>query len=57
MTTPRGAGDESGQAPAYARTELELLDDLIADYEADHGPVPDELVEEATRDWPDHEGG
>jgi hypothetical protein len=34
---------------------LDLLDDLIADFEAEHGPVPDELVEEAMREWPDYE--
>ncbi len=34
---------------------LDLLDDLIADFEAEYGPVPDELVEEAMREWPDYE--
>jgi len=34
---------------------LDLLDDLIADFEAEYGPVPDELVEEAMREWPDYD--
>jgi hypothetical protein len=34
---------------------LDLLDDLIAEWEAEHGPVPEELVEEAMREWPDYE--
>jgi hypothetical protein len=35
---------------------LDLLDDLIADFEAKYGPIPDELVEEAMREWPDYPG-
>lgn len=34
---------------------LDLLDDLIAEFEAEYGPVPEELVEEAMRAWPDYE--
>jgi hypothetical protein len=34
---------------------LDLLDDLIADFEAEHGPVPEELVQKAMREWPDYE--
>ena len=34
---------------------LDLLDDLIAEFEAEYGPVPEELVEEAMREWPDYE--
>ena len=34
---------------------LDLMDDLIAEFEAEHGPVPEELVEEAMREWPDYE--
>ena len=35
--------------------KLDLMDDLIAEFEAEHGPVPEELVEEAMREWPDYE--
>jgi hypothetical protein len=34
---------------------LDLLDDLIAEFEAEYGPVPEELLEEAMRAWPDYE--
>jgi hypothetical protein len=34
---------------------LDLLDDLIADFEAEYGPVPEELVQKALREWPDYE--
>jgi len=34
---------------------LDLLDDLIAEFEAEHGPIPEELVREAMREWPDYE--
>jgi hypothetical protein len=56
LTRSHGAGDERGKASADAQIELDLLDELVADYEAEYGPVPDELVEEAMREWPDHEG-
>ena len=32
-----------------------LLDDLVAEFEAEHGPIPEELVREALREWPDYE--
>ncbi len=35
---------------------LDLLDDLVAEFEAKYGPIPDELVEEAMREWPDYPG-
>ena len=37
------------------QVRLDLLDDLIAEFEAEYGPVPEELVEEAMREWPDYE--
>jgi hypothetical protein len=37
------------------QVRLDLLDDLIAEFEAEHGPIPEELVEEAMREWPDYE--
>jgi Arc/MetJ-type ribon-helix-helix transcriptional regulator len=37
------------------QVRLDLLDDLIAEFEAEHGPIPEELVQEAMRQWPDYE--
>jgi hypothetical protein len=37
------------------QVRLDLLDDLIAGFEAEHGPIPEELVREAMREWPDYE--
>jgi len=37
------------------QVRLDLLDDLIAEFEAEHGPIPEELVREAMREWPDYE--
>lgn len=37
------------------QVRLDLLDDLVAEFEAEHGPIPDELVREAMREWPDCE--
>jgi Arc/MetJ-type ribon-helix-helix transcriptional regulator len=34
--------------------KLDLLDDLLAELEAEHGPVPEQLLEQARREWPDH---
>lgn len=38
------------------QVKLDLLDDLLAEFEAEHGPIPEELVQEAMRQWPDYEG-
>jgi hypothetical protein len=56
MTESHPEPEDGARVPAQPQTRLDLLDDLIADYEAEHGPVPDELVEEAMREWPDYEG-
>jgi hypothetical protein len=37
------------------QVRLDLLDELIADFEAKHGPIPEELVQKAMRQWPDYE--
>jgi hypothetical protein len=37
------------------RLRLERLDDLSAYLEAKYGPVPEELIQEAMREWPDYE--
>jgi Arc/MetJ-type ribon-helix-helix transcriptional regulator len=36
------------------QVKRDLLDDLLAELEAEHGPVPEELLEQARREWPDH---
>jgi Arc/MetJ-type ribon-helix-helix transcriptional regulator len=43
-------------AEAVARQlELDLLGELAALLEAEHGPVPEEFLAEAEAAWPDHE--
>jgi Arc/MetJ-type ribon-helix-helix transcriptional regulator len=37
------------------RVRLDLLDDLAAVLEAQYGPVDEEQVEQAMREWPDYE--
>lgn len=37
------------------RLRLEGLEELSAYLEAQFGPVPDELIQEAMREWPDYE--
>ncbi len=37
------------------RLRLERLDELSAYLEARYGPVPEELIQEAMREWPDYE--
>jgi Arc/MetJ-type ribon-helix-helix transcriptional regulator len=37
------------------QVRLDLLDDLAAEFEAEYGPIPEELVEQARREWPDYE--
>jgi hypothetical protein len=57
MSESPGNHEVCSRAPGQAQTSLGPLDDLIADFEAEHGPIPDELVEEAMREWPDYEAG
>jgi Arc/MetJ-type ribon-helix-helix transcriptional regulator len=33
----------------------DLLDELAAEFEAKYGPIDEELVEQAMREWPDYE--
>ena len=33
----------------------DLLDDLAAEFEAEYGPIDEDLVEQARREWPDYE--
>jgi Arc/MetJ-type ribon-helix-helix transcriptional regulator len=33
----------------------DLLDELAAELEAEYGPIDEELVEQAMREWPDYE--
>jgi hypothetical protein len=55
MNTALGDHGDGCQEPVQEDLALSLLDDLIADFEATYGPVPDELVQEAMREWPDYE--
>lgn len=34
---------------------LDLLDDLVADFEAEYGPIDEKLVQQAMKLWPDYE--
>jgi Arc/MetJ-type ribon-helix-helix transcriptional regulator len=38
------------------RIRLDLLDDLSAELEAEYGPIDEEDVREAMKEWPDYEG-
>jgi Arc/MetJ-type ribon-helix-helix transcriptional regulator len=38
------------------RLRLDLLDDLSAELEAEYGPIDEEGVREAMKEWPDYEG-
>jgi hypothetical protein len=57
VRTRSGAGGFSRYVTDAVQEQVrqDLLDELISDYEAVHGPIPEELVEEAMREWPDFE--
>jgi hypothetical protein len=40
---------------AQEQVRLDLLADLSAELTAEYGPVDDELVQAAMREWPDYE--
>jgi hypothetical protein len=52
-----GAGGFSRYVTEAVSHEIrhDLLGELIDEYEAEHGPIPEELVREALREWPDYE--
>jgi hypothetical protein len=52
-----GAGGFSRYVTEAVDREIrhDLLGDLIEELEAAHGPVPQELLDEAAREWPDFE--
>jgi hypothetical protein len=52
-----GAGGFSRYVTDAVDREIrhDLLGELIAELEAIHGPVSEELLHEAEREWPDHE--
>ncbi|MBV9381548.1 MAG: CopG family transcriptional regulator [Streptosporangiaceae bacterium] len=38
-----------------AQLRHDLLGELLDELEAEYGPVPEELLEQARREWPDYE--
>jgi chloramphenicol 3-O-phosphotransferase len=52
-----GAGGFSRYVTEAVSREIrhDLLGDLLDEFEAEHGPVPEELVEQARREWPDYD--
>jgi hypothetical protein len=52
-----GAGGFSRYVTEAVDREIrhDLLGELIQELEALHGPVPQELLDEASREWPDYE--
>jgi len=52
-----GAGGFSRYVSEAVDREIrhDLLGELIDELEAEYGPVPQELLEEARREWPDYE--
>jgi Arc/MetJ-type ribon-helix-helix transcriptional regulator len=52
-----GAGGFSRYVSDAVQEQIrqDLLDDLAAELEAEYGPIPEELVEQARRQWPDYQ--
>jgi Arc/MetJ-type ribon-helix-helix transcriptional regulator len=52
-----GTGGFSRYVSEVVEREIrhELLGELIDEFEAEHGPIPEELVEQASREWPDYD--
>jgi hypothetical protein len=53
-----GAGSFSRYVTDAVQEQIrhDMLGDLIAEFEAEHGPIPDDLVEKAMSQWPDYDG-
>jgi Arc/MetJ-type ribon-helix-helix transcriptional regulator len=58
IRTRTGAGGFSRYVAeaVQERLRLDLLDDLSAELEAEYGPIDEEGVREAMKEWPDYEG-
>lgn len=52
-----GAGGFSRYVTDAVQEQIrhDMLGDLIAEFEAKHGPIPEDLVEKAMSEWPDDE--
>lgn len=52
-----GSGGFSRYVTEAVEREIrhDLLGELIDEFEAIHGPIPQELLDEASREWPDYE--
>jgi len=52
-----GAGGFSRYVTEAVSREIrhDLLGELLDEFEAEYGPVPEELVEQASREWPDYD--
>jgi hypothetical protein len=59
VRTRTGAGGFSRYVTAAVQEQIrqDLLDDLAAEFDAEYGPIDEELVERAMREWPDYEDG
>ena len=57
VRTRTGSGGFSRYVSEAVEREFrhDLLGELIEELEAEHGPVPEHLLEEARREWPDYE--
>ena len=53
-----GAGGFSRYVTEAVDREIrhDLLGDYLGELDAEYGPVPEELLEQARREWPDYEG-
>ncbi len=52
-----GAGGFSRYVTEAVSREIrhDLLGELLDEFEAEYGPIPEELIEQARREWPDYE--
>lgn len=57
VRTRTGAGGFSRYVTDAVQEQIrqDLLDDLAAEFEAEYGPIDEDLVEQARREWPDYE--
>jgi hypothetical protein len=57
VRTRTGAGGFSRYVTDAVEREIrhDLLGDLVDEFEAKYGPIPQELLDEAEREWPDFE--
>jgi hypothetical protein len=55
--TGRGGFSQYVAQAVERKLRQELLSELVDEFTAEHGPIHDELLQQAAAEWPDYDAG